>query len=236
MVDPFILKTGWGFLCGLLLLMLPRLCTLVSARLFSHQLTNKWLITLLICRCCTPCTTDRGISTLSHRSQHHCWLLSILLMFDWHDFHALSGDFERELQAQYFSPSKGEDSTSPALTSHQSHDEETQSSVPMLLATGTTTVPLVIQCQLRRTATVLPHKARYDVAASSSLSVVKLQRRFSAPTLLPTVTHPVVLSALQCFIGRFALIIIDKDCFSAVCLPHCDLPGYPTRANTCLAK
>jgi hypothetical protein len=160
MVDPFILKTGWGFLCGLLLRMLPRSCTLVSPRLFSHQLTNKWLIILLICHCCTPCTTGRGISTLSHRSQHHCWLLSILLMFDWHDFHALSGDFERELQLQYFSPSKGKDSTSPALTSHQSHDEETQSLVPMLLATGTTTVPLVFQCQLWRTATVLPHIRR----------------------------------------------------------------------------
>jgi hypothetical protein len=123
-------------------------------------------------------------------------------MFDWHDFHALSGDFERKPQVQYFSPSEGEDTTLPALTSHQSCDEETQALVQMLLATGTTTVSLVLQCHLRRTATVLSHQARYDVAASPSLSVVKLQtRRFLASTLLPTVTHPIVLSALQCFVG-----------------------------------
>ena len=239
MVDPLILKTGWGSLCGLLLLMLPLSCTLVGARLFPHQLTTKWSITLLICRCCTPCTTGGGISTLSHRSQLNCWLLSTLLMSDWHDFRALSGDFERELQEQYFSPSEGENSTS-SLTPHQSRDEETQSSVPMLLATGTTTVPLIFQCHLRRSASVLPHHARYDVAASSS-SVVKLQRRFfqAAPTLLTTVTHPIVPSALQCFVGKFALFLIDRDHLSTVRLPNpsldCEDSALPLVASTPLA-
>jgi hypothetical protein len=130
MVDPFILKTGWGSLCGLLLLMFPRSCTLVSAWLFPHQLTTNWSITLLICRCCTPSTTGRGISPSSHRSQLNCWLLLTLLMFDWHNFRVLSGDFERELQEQYFSPSKREDSTLP-LTPHRPRDEERPSSVPI---------------------------------------------------------------------------------------------------------
>jgi hypothetical protein len=53
-----------------------------------------------------------------------------LLMFDWHNFRVLSGDFERELQEQYFSPSKREDSTLP-LTPHRPRDEERPSSVPI---------------------------------------------------------------------------------------------------------
>jgi hypothetical protein len=98
-------------------------------------------------------------------------------MFDWHGFRTVSGNFERELQEEYFSPSKGEDSTSP-LTPHQCRDDETQSSVPMLLATGTTTITLIF-CQFiydsttantihRRASTVLvpppgPTKLVYGV-------------------------------------------------------------------------
>jgi hypothetical protein len=41
MVDSFILQTGWGSLCNLLLLILALSYTLVSARLFPLQLTTK---------------------------------------------------------------------------------------------------------------------------------------------------------------------------------------------------
>ncbi len=89
------------------------------------------------------------------------------------------------------------------------------------MATGTTTVPLIFQCHLRRSASVLPHQARYDVAASSS-SVVKLHSRFfhSAPNSLTTVIHPIVLSALQCLVGQLALFPIDRDRLFAVRLPY----------------
>ena len=90
---------------------------------FPHRLTTKWSINLLVCRCCTPCTTGRGSSTLLHRSQLHCWLLPTILVFGWHDFRAFLGDFKRELQVQYFSLPEGEEDSTLPLTCHPSHDD-----------------------------------------------------------------------------------------------------------------
>jgi hypothetical protein len=117
MVDPFILQTGWGALCNLLLLILAVSYTLVSARLFPLQLTTKWSIYFLVCRCCTPCTTGRGDSTLIHRPQFHR-ILPTLLLFGWHDFRAFMGNFKRELRVPYSSQPKATQSCHSSLLIH----------------------------------------------------------------------------------------------------------------------
>jgi hypothetical protein len=104
MVDPFILRAGWGSHRCPLSLMSSWSCTFVSARLFPLQLITKWSNTFIICRCCTRCSTDRQNSTSHHRSQL-CWLLPTLLLFGWHHLRAFtSGDY-RERHLKYLSPS-----------------------------------------------------------------------------------------------------------------------------------
>ena len=170
MVDPFILRAGWGSCRCPLSLMSSWSCTLVSARLFPLQLITKWSHTFIICRCCTQCSTDKQNSTSHHRSQL-CWLLPTLLLFGWHHKRAFSSGDCRELRLKYLSPSIT-NAILPFIP-HPRRVEESPSSVPMLLASSSPAVPLIFQWRSRRI-----HE-QYEVATSSSSVVSKRNSAFS---------------------------------------------------------